>query len=127
MSDNLFLEYRIQHTFHSCLYVLDGLINNSIQTKVYSLLLCNRFCSSIWPYVKSDNDRIRCACQRYIRFIDGTYASVDHLYYHFLVRQFYQALFHCLYRALNICFNDNRKLFQITSLDLTEQIIQRHL
>ena len=49
---------------------------------------------------------------------------MDHLDHHFLVRKLYKAFLYCLYGALHIRLNDNRKLLHIACLDLAEQIIQ---
>ena len=127
MTDHLLLEYRIQHTLHGCLNILDGLVNDAVQTQVNLLAVCDGLRSSVRTYVKSDDDRIGSGCQGYIGFVDSTNTTMDHLDYNLLVGQFYKTLFYCLYGTLYICLYNDRKLFDITSLDLTEQIIQRQL
>ena len=125
MTDHLLLEYRIQHALHGCLDILDSLVDDTVQTQVYLLAVCDGFCGSVRTYIKADDDRVGSGCQRYIRLIDGTYAAVDHLNHNLLIRELGQALLYCLYGALYICFYNDRKLLDITCLDLAEQIIQR--
>ena len=62
MADNLLLKYRIQHTLHRSLYVLNCLVNDTIQSDIYFFTFCNGFCSCIWSYIKSDDDGIGCRC-----------------------------------------------------------------
>ena len=58
MTDNFLLKYRIKHTLHGSFYIFDCLINNSIQTKIYTFLLSKLFCGCIRTDIKADNDRI---------------------------------------------------------------------
>ena len=125
MTDNFLFKYRIKHTLHSCFHILDCLIDNLIQTKVYALLICQLFCHCIRTNVKSDDDRIGCSCQRYVGFVDCTNTAVDHTNDNFFVGQFCQTLFNGFYRTLNVCFNDDRKFFKVTCLNLVKQVIQR--
>ena len=52
---------------------------------------------------------------------------MDDLNNNFIVTQLQKTLLDCLYRSLNISLNNNIKFFEVTFLDLVEQIIQRHL
>ena len=58
MADYLLLEYRIQHTLHGSFHILNCLVDNLVQTKVYALLLSKLLRCGIRTYVKSDDDGI---------------------------------------------------------------------
>ena len=58
MADYLLLEYRIQHTLHGSFHVLNCLVDNTVQTKIYAFLLCQLFRCGIRTNVESDDDRI---------------------------------------------------------------------
>ena len=126
MSDDFFLKYRIEHTLHGCFHIFDSLVNDSVQTQIYTFLLCDCFCSCIRSYIEPDNDRIGCRSQSYVRLIDCTYTTVNDLNNYFFIRQFHKTLFYCLNRTLNIGLNNDIQLFQITFLNLIKQVIQRH-
>ena len=40
VADDLLLEDRIQHTLHGSLHILDGIVDDTVQTQVYALPLC---------------------------------------------------------------------------------------
>ncbi|CDA60994.1 conserved domain protein [Clostridium sp. CAG:169] len=52
---------------------------------------------------------------------------MDYLDADLRVAQFFQRLFDRLYRALYVCFDNQRQLFGLSDLDLLEQVIQRYL
>lgn len=85
MTKYFFFEYRIKHSFHSCLYILNRIIDDTIQTYIYALSLCCFFCSCIRTYVKSNDNCIRCRCKADIRLIDRTNTTMDHFYNNFVV------------------------------------------
>ena len=85
MTDNFLLEYRIQHTLHGSFHIFDCLIDDSVQTKIYTFLLSKLFCCCIRTNVKSDDDRVRCSCKTYVRFIDSTNTAMDYFYNYFFV------------------------------------------
>ena len=64
--------------------------------------------------------------QSYVGFVDRTYTTMDDLNDNFIVGQFHQTLFG-FYRSLYIGFYNDVQFFQVTFLNLVEQIIQRHL
>ena len=111
MTKYFFFEYRIKHSFHSCLYILNRIIDDTIQTYIYALSLCCFFCSCIRTYVKSNDNCIRCRCKADIRLIDCTNTTMDYFYNNFVVRQLQKALFYSLYRSLYISLNDQIKFF----------------
>ena len=125
MTDDFLFEYRIKHTLHCCLYILDCLINNFIKTEIHTFLICKLFCHRIRTNIKADDDRIGGCSKGYVRFIDCTNATVDHTYNNFFIGKLGKTLFHCLYRSLYVCLDDKRKLLKIACLDLIKQIIQR--
>ena len=125
MADNLFLEYRIQHALHGCFHILDGLIDNLVQTDIHFFPLCNGFCGCVRSYVKADNDGIGCRSQGNVGFVDGAYAAVNHLHHNLLVGELGKTLLYSLHGALHVSLYDNRQFLYITGLNLAEQVIQR--
>ena len=126
MTDHLLLIDRIQHTLHGSFDIFDGLVDDLVQTYIHALSLCGCLGSRIGTDIESDDDRIGRTCQRYVGLIDGTYAAVDTFYYYFFIGQLHQGLLYCFYATLYISLDDQVQFLQITLLDLTEQIIQRH-
>ena len=53
-----FLKYRVKHSLHRCLYIFNCIVDNTVQTDIYTFTVCCFFCSCIRTYIKSDDDRI---------------------------------------------------------------------
>ena len=123
MTGYLLLVYRIQHTLHGSLYVLDCLIDHAVQTHVDFLAVCDGFRLSVRTNVETDDDRVGCGCKCHVGLVDRTNTTVDDLDNNFLVGKFYKTLFYSLYGTLYIGFYDDRKLLDISGLDLGEQIV----
>src|SRR5699024_4613486 len=58
VSEDLLLEYRIQHALHGSLHVFDGIVDHAVKPYIHALALCDVFCSRIRTHVESDDDRI---------------------------------------------------------------------
>ena len=123
MTGYLLLVYRIQHTLHGSLYVLDCLIDHAVQTHVDFLAVRDGFRLSIRTDVETDDDRVGCGCKCHVGLVDRTNTTVDDLDNNFLVGKFYKTLFYSLYGTLYIGFYDDRKLLDISGLDLGEQVV----
>ena len=127
MTDNLLLVYGIQHTLHGSFHIFDCLIDDTVQTQVYTFLFCGCFCCCVRTNVETDDDRVGGGSQCYVRFVDSTYTTMDDLNDNFIIRQLHKTLLYSFHRSLNISFYDKIQFFQVTFLNLAEQIIQRHL
>ena len=125
MADNLFLEYRIQHALHGCLHILNGLIDNLVQTDIHLLTLRNGLGGRVRTDVEANDDCVGCGCQGNVGLVDGAHAAVDHLYHDLLVGELGKALLYSLHGALYVGLYDNRQFLYIAGLNLAEQIIQR--
>ena len=125
MADNLFLEYRIQHALHGCFHILDGLIDNLVQTDIHLLALRNGLGCCIRTDVEADDDCVGRGCQGNIGFVDGAYAAVNHLHHNLLIGELGKTLLYSLHGALHVSLYDNRQFLYITGLNLAEQVIQR--
>ena len=90
MTDNFLLKYRIKHTLHGSLYILDRIVNNLVQTDIYTLIVCGNFCNRVRTDIKSDDDRIGCGSKNNIRFVDCADTTMDHFYNHFFIGQFHK-------------------------------------
>ena len=118
MTGYLLLVYRIQHTLHGSLYILDRLIDDAVQTHVDFLTVRDGFRLSVRTNVETDNDRIGSGCKCNVRLVNRANAAVDDFDNNFLVGKFYETLFYSLYGALYIGFYDDRKFLDISGLDL---------
>ena len=123
MTDHLFLEYRIQHTLHGSLYILDRLIDDAVQTHVDFLAVRDGLRLCVRTNVETDNDRIGSGCKCNVGLVDRANAAVDDFDNNFLVGKFYETLFYSLYGTLYIGFYDDRKFLDISGLDLGEQVV----
>ena len=123
MTGYLLLVYRIQHTLHGSLYILDCLVDHAVQTHIDFLAVRNGFRLSVRANVETDDDRIGSGCKCNIGLVDRANTAVDDLDNNFLVGKFSETLFYSLYRTLYIGFNDDRQLLDISGLDLGEQIV----
>ena len=111
MTDDFLFVNRLKHTLHGCLNILNCLVDDTVQTDVYAVLLCHGFCVRIRAYVKSDNDGGRCGCQHNVGLVDRTDTAVDDAYGNFLVGEFDKTLFYCLDRSLYIGFDNECQFF----------------
>ena len=118
MTDYLLLEYRIQHTLHSSFHILDCIVDNLVETDIYTLIICSNLGNRIRTNVKSNDDCIGSGCKDNIGLVDCTNTTVDYLNNNFFVGQFYKRLLDCLNRTLNVSLNDEVKFLHITGLDL---------
>ena len=89
-SQDDFLEFRIEHTLHSVLYIIDDVVDYSVCSDLYAFTLCDSAHCRTRSYIESDYYRIRRACQHYIRFIDRTYTCVYDLYSHLVIRKLFK-------------------------------------
>ena len=111
MADNFLFVNRLKHTLHGCLNILNCLVDDTVQTDVYAVLLCHGFCVRIRAYVKSDNDGGRCGCQHNVGLVDRTDTAVDDLDNDFFIGKFDKALLDRFYRSLYVCFYNDSKFF----------------
>lgn len=116
-----------QHTLHSRRDFLDGVIDDAVHSHVDPFGLRHIPCNRVWTNVEANDDSAARLCQHNVRLADSADCSVDYLDADLRVAQFFQRLFDRLYRALYVCFDNQRQLFGLSDLDLLEQVIQRYL
>ena len=97
MPEYFLLEDRIQHSFHGCLHILDGIVDDTVKPDIDALTVRRFLCSCIRAHIESDNDRIGRRCKADIRFVDCTDAAVNDLNDYFIVGQLQKALLNGLY------------------------------
>ena len=111
MTENLFLEYRIEHPLHSGFHVFDGIVDDTVQTDVYVLSLRSLLCRRVRTHVKSDDNGIGCGCQRDIGLVNSSDAAMNNLNNNFFVGKLKKTLLHRFYRSLYIGFDNDIQLF----------------
>ena len=126
MTDDLLLEDWIKHTLHRTFDILNRIVNDTIQTDINLLTLCNFLRLIVRTNIKSNDDRITCRSKNYITLIDCTNTGVDTFNCHFLVGKLKQALLNSLYRTLYICLDDKVQILYITFLNPVIKVIERH-
>ena len=124
MTDYSLAEGRCEHTLHSSFDFFDSFVNYSVHTHIDLVKLSRISSACVRTYIETYNNRIRCRCKRDITFGDSTYCAVDNSYTYFLIGNLFKTLSDCLNATLNICFNDNVKILNITLLNLTEEVIK---
>ena len=85
MAQHLLLENRIQHALHGCLYVVDGVVDDAVQTQIHLLALRGFLSSRVRTHVEADDNGVGRCRQADVGLVDGSYATMDNLYYYFLV------------------------------------------
>ena len=90
MAQHLLFEYRIQHTLHGRFHIFDGIVDDPVQTDIHAFPLRGLLGRRIRTHIESDDDGVGSGCQADVRLVDGAYAAVDDLDYHFVVGQFQQ-------------------------------------
>ena len=126
MSDDLLLIYRLEHSLHGALYICNCIVDDLVQTDVNTFMISNTLCHIIRLDIESDNDCIRCSCEVHIRLGNCTYTAVNNLYDYLIISQLLERRPDSLDRALYIGLDDDIEFLDITSLNLTEQIIKAH-
>ena len=124
MSDDTLFVDRLQHALHGSFHVVNGLIDDLVQTHIQLLAVHNGLGRRIRADVESDDDGTGSGSQARIGLGDGTDAAVDNLDGHFFVGQLHKTLLHGLDRTLYIGLYDDRKLLHIAGLDLCKETVQ---
>ena len=123
MTGYLLLVYRVEHTLHGCLDILDRLVDDTVQTHIDFLAVCDGLRLCVRTNVETDDDRVGSGCKGNIGLVDRADAAMDDFDNNFLVGKFYETLFYSLYGTLYIGFYDDRKFLDISGLDLGEQVV----
>ena len=125
MTDDFLFKCRFKHTLHSSFDIFNGIVDDSVQSQIDLFLFSHNFGLIVRTNIETDNDRIGSRSKGYIRFVDGTNTAMDNLNCHFIIGEFCKTLFNSLYRTLNIRFDNDIQILDLTSLDLIKQTIQR--
>ena len=79
LAEQLFLIFRIKHTVHSILDIIDDIVDDSVQSDLDISICCLIGNCSCRSYIESDDDSVRCLSQHYVGLVDSTYAGVDNI------------------------------------------------
>ena len=120
-------ELRCQHTLHSGLDLVDGIVDDAVHTHIHVGAGSAVAGSGIGTDVEADDDRLRGGGQHDIALVDGAHTAVDDADADFLVGDLLQGGLHGFHAALHVGLDDQVQVLHLTGLDLAEQILQRDL
>ena len=122
-ADNPLFIFWSKHSLHGLLHVIDGIINNTVETNIY-LIPCGKFCGLVcWAYVESDNDGVGRAGQNNIRLGDTPDRVMNRFDANFLIFQVSEGLLDGVNRALDIRLYDQIEFFNLTFENLLVQVV----
>ena len=116
-----------QHTLHSGLDLVDGIIDDTVHPHIHVGTGGGVTGGVVGADVKAHDDGLRRRGQHHIGLVDGAHTAVDDTDTHLVVAELLQGCLHRLHAALNIGLDDQVQVLHLTGLDLAEQILQRDL
>ncbi len=77
MTDNLLLVDGIQHPLHGSFHIVDGVVNDAVQTQIHLLALRGFLAVASGRTLKSDDNCVGSCRQAHIGLVDSAYAAMD--------------------------------------------------
>ena len=127
MADDHFLKLGCQHTLHSSLDLVDGIVNDAVETHVNICTVAGSLCSSIGTDVEADNDGAGGGSQQNVGLVDSADTGMDNLDTDFLVGDLLQRSLHSLGRTLHVSLDDQVQGLHLALLHPGEEVVQSDL
>lgn len=77
VAENDFADGRSEHAGHSCLDIINAVIDDTVETHIDAVFFSQCSCIGIRTDVEADDQRIGGRCQHDIGFVDGADSGVD--------------------------------------------------
>ena len=123
---NLLLDIGLEHTFHSALNLLDGIINDGVQTDVHTLLLSGALGRCRRTHLETDDVGIAGGSQSDITLSNGTHSLVDDIYLHLGGRELDERVAQCLDRTINVTLDNNVEFVELAQRAATADVLEAH-
>ena len=120
-------EFGGQHALHGGLDLIDGIVDDAVHPHVHVGAGGAVAGGGIGTDVKAHDDGLGRGGQHHVGLVDGAHAAVDDADADLVVAQLLQGGLHGLHAALHVGLDDEVQVLHLAGLDLTEQILQRHL
>ena len=127
MTGYLLLVYRVEHTLHGCLDILDRLVDDTVQTHIDFLAVCDGLRLCVRTNVETDDDRVGSGCKGNIGLVDRADAGVDDADADLVVADLLERSLQRLGAALHVGLDDEVQLLHLALLKLGEQALERDL
>ena len=123
MTEKNFLILGCKQTLHSCLDLIDDLIDDTVATNVNLISLCAVKSVSVGTNVKAADDSIRCCRKHNVALGNTADCRVNYRNLNFLIGKLKKRCLNRLNRACNVSLNNNIKRLNACR-DLTEELVK---